>query len=181
MSPTDWQSSKVHELSSLQNQTNSARSRLVQSPDRIKRNITQMTHDVTQEKSSLARYQQQVRSHQSRLDVFGSLERDLKELIDLEKGIELQKAKVEEARRAQSMLQAKLEGKVIEGQGLNSKLQVRLFNSGLLASLKEAFCGITMWPALTDSNWIANCNSPTRSLVDSRNSGGKRGRAPKHA
>ena len=170
----------MHELSSLQNQTNSARSRLVQSPDRIKRNITQMTHDVTQEKSTLARYQQQVRSHQSRLDVFGSLERDLKELIDLEKGIELQKAKVEEARRAQSMLQAKLEGKDIEGQGLNSKLQVRLFNSELIASVEEAVC-VTMWPALTDSNWIANCNSPTRSLVDSRNSGGKRGRAPKHA
>ncbi|RXK41686.1 hypothetical protein M231_00921 [Tremella mesenterica] len=114
---------KMHELATLTSQTTLARSRLVQSPERIKRNISEMTHQVTVEKATLSTYQQQARSHQNRLEVFGGLERDLKELIDLEKTIEQQKIKVEEARRSQSALQARLEGKNIEGQGLKSKLE----------------------------------------------------------
>jgi kinetochore protein Nuf2 len=114
----------MQEITSLTNQTSSARSRLVQSPDRIKRHISEMSSHVSKDKSDLADLQRKAREHGNRLEVITGLEMDLKGLIDLEKGIDEQRAKVEEARRAGSMLRGKLEGKEIEGQSLEARLGV---------------------------------------------------------
>ncbi|GFZ48113.1 Probable kinetochore protein NUF2 [Saitozyma sp. JCM 24511] len=114
---------KGHELSTLQLQVTSTRSRLVQSPDRIKRHISEMSHNVSAEKATLNNFQRKGRELGNRLEVIGGLEMDLKGLIDLAKGIDTQRGKLEEARRGMLALNAKLEVKRIESQGLNARLE----------------------------------------------------------
>lgn len=113
----------MNDLNQVNVQISSARSRLVQSPDRIKKHINEMSHTATNEKQTLAAFQRKARELSKRVDIINSLEMDLKGLIDLEKGIEDQRAKVEEARRSMLTLRARLEGKNIESQGLVTKLE----------------------------------------------------------
>lgn len=82
-----------------------------------------MSHTVSQEKGTLGAFQRKARELGNRVDVINTLETDLRGLIDLEKGIEDQRTKVEEARRSMLTLRARLEGKNIESQGLTTKLQ----------------------------------------------------------
>lgn len=116
------QTGRVNDLNQLNVQISSARSRLVQSPDRIKKHISEMSHGVSADKNTLGTFQRKARELGKRVEIFHSLEMDLKGLIDLEKGIEDQRAKVEEARRSMLTLRARLEGKNIESQGLTTKL-----------------------------------------------------------
>ncbi|ORY20756.1 Nuf2 family-domain-containing protein [Naematelia encephala] len=118
----DLAATKQHELTSLTQHSVQARSRLVQSPDRIKRHISEMSSSVAAEKSTLASFQRKARELGNRLEVYGGLEMDLKGLIDLEKGIDEQRGRVEETRRSMLALKAKLEGKEIESQGMAARL-----------------------------------------------------------
>jgi len=120
----DDQASKTHELTTLQSSLASAKSRLVQSPDRIKKHISEMSYTVSQERSSLQAHQRKARELAHRLEVIGGMEVDVKGLIDLEKGIEIQRGRVEEARRNVVSLKGKVEGMDIEIKSLDAKLSV---------------------------------------------------------
>lgn len=122
--PADDQASKTHELTTLQSSLASAKSRLVQSPDRIKKHISEMSYTVSQERSSLQAHQRKARELAHRLEVIGGMEVDVKGLIDLEKGIEIQRGRVEEARRNVVSLKGKVEGMDIEIKSLDAKLSV---------------------------------------------------------
>ncbi|OWZ59789.1 hypothetical protein LQV05_000648 [Cryptococcus neoformans] len=110
-------------VTQLEIQIGSAKSRLVQSPDRIKRHISEMSFAIQSEKAKLASFQQKTRELTNRLEVIGALEVDLRGLIDLEHSIQDQRAKTEEAKRSKSALEARLEGRQIESQGLAAKLE----------------------------------------------------------
>ncbi|KIR30828.1 kinetochore protein Nuf2 [Cryptococcus deuterogattii 99/473] len=110
-------------VTQLELQIGSAKSRLVQSPDRIKRHISEMSFAIQSEKAKLASFQQKTRELTNRLEVIGALEVDLRGLIDLEHSIQDQRAKTEEAKRSKSALEARLEGRQIESQGLAAKLE----------------------------------------------------------
>ncbi|KAE8541412.1 hypothetical protein D1P53_002771 [Cryptococcus gattii VGV] len=110
-------------VTQLELQIGSAKSRLVQSPDRIKRHISEMSFAIQSEKAKLASFQQKTRELTNRLEVIGALEVDLRGLIDLEHSIQGQRAKTEEAKRSKSALEARLEGRQIESQGLAAKLE----------------------------------------------------------
>ncbi|WVQ85925.1 hypothetical protein IAT38_008093 [Cryptococcus sp. DSM 104549] len=111
-----------HLATQVNMQISSTKARLVQSPDRIKRMIAEMSYTLSSEKAKLASYQHKARELSNRLEVIAALEIDLRGLIDLEKGIDEQRAKVEEAKRVMSALKARLEAKEIESQGLTAKL-----------------------------------------------------------
>ena len=83
-----------------------------------------MSTTVATERATYASFQRKARELGNRLEVIGGLEMDLKGLIDLEKGIDEQRGKVEEARRAMMVLKARLDGKKIEGEGLTARLDV---------------------------------------------------------
>nr|ODN96013.1 kinetochore protein Nuf2 [Cryptococcus depauperatus CBS 7855] len=112
-----------HLITQLELQIGSAKSRLVQSPDRIKRHISEMAYAVQTEKTKLASFQQKARELTTRLEVYASFEVDLRGLIDLEHSIQEQKTKVEETKRNKSVLEGKLEAKHIESQGLLAKIE----------------------------------------------------------
>ncbi|OCF43622.1 kinetochore protein Nuf2 [Kwoniella heveanensis CBS 569] len=128
----DQAAHNAHLNTQLSQQILSTKSRLVQSPDRIKRQISEMHSAVSHEKSKLASFQVKARELANRLEVIGSLENDLKGLIDLEKGILEQKAKVEEHRRSKTLLESKKEGREIELASLVEKtkqLQTQFSNA----------------------------------------------------
>lgn len=82
-----------------------------------------MSFAIQSEKAKLASFQQKTRELTNRLEVIGALEVDLRGLIDLEHSIQDQRAKTEEAKRSKSALEARLEGRQIESQGLAAKLE----------------------------------------------------------
>jgi kinetochore protein Nuf2 len=83
-----------------------------------------MSSSVAAEKATLSNFQRKGRELGNRLEVIGGLEMDLKGLIDLSKGIDAQRGKLEEARRGMLGLNRKLEVKKIESQGLSARLEV---------------------------------------------------------
>ncbi|WRT70674.1 uncharacterized protein IL334_007672 [Kwoniella shivajii] len=119
----DQAAHNAHLNTQVQQQILSAKSRLVQSPDRIKRQISEMTYTLSNEKGKLSSFQLKARELSNRLEVISSLEMDLKGLIDLQKSIEEQKQKVEEAKRTESNLKSKTELKEMELKNLQSKYQ----------------------------------------------------------
>lgn len=118
------QSAKLHELTTLTTATAQAKSRIVQSPDRIKRYISDMASTVAREKATLAECQRKAREHGNRLEVINALELDLKGLIDLEKQVDEQRSKLEEGKRAQLALRARLERMEVESQALGARTTV---------------------------------------------------------
>ncbi|ORX41026.1 Nuf2 family-domain-containing protein [Kockovaella imperatae] len=114
--------SKNNEQTVLSQNTALARSRLVQSPDRIKRHISEMSSTVSAEKASLASIQRKTHDLSSRLEIIGTLESDLKGLIEMERKVEQQKSKVEEMKRNLMKLRGGCEGKQIEADGLKARL-----------------------------------------------------------
>ena len=81
---------------------------------------------VTAERGSLQSHQRKARELSHRLDVIGGLEVDLKGLIDLERGIDVQRIRAEEARRAVQHLRTRLDTQNIEARGMEAKLAVSL-------------------------------------------------------
>ncbi|CAD6564978.1 MAG: kinetochore-associated Ndc80 complex subunit nuf2 [Tremellales sp. Tagirdzhanova-0007] len=125
--------SKMEDITNLTSQAAQARSRLVQSPERIKRHIADMSSSTAAEKAALAGYQRKARELGNRIDVIAGLEMDLKGLIDLEKGIDEQRGKVEEAKRAMQALEERMSAKTIEFKGHEARLEQlerQLHNAG---------------------------------------------------
>lgn len=81
-----------------------------------------MTFSVTSDKTTLASFQRKAHELGKRLEIISLLENDIRGLIDLEKGVETQQAKLDEARRAMMSLKARLEGKDIESQSLVTRI-----------------------------------------------------------
>ena len=117
----------MHDVTTATGQAAHARSRLVQSPDRIKRHIVDMSTAAANEKASLASYQRKARELGNRIEVIAGLEMDLRGLIELEKGIDEQRGKVVEAKRALSSLKEKLDAKKIESEGHEARLNASIF------------------------------------------------------
>ena len=83
-----------------------------------------MSSHLAVEKATLASYQRKSRELSSRLDIIANLEVEVKGLVDLEKGIDEQRGKVEEAKRNLESLRKKLDNKNIESNGLDARLSV---------------------------------------------------------
>lgn len=124
----------MHEHTILTAATAQAKSRIVQSPDRIKRYISDMATTVAREKATLAERQSKAREHGNRLEVISALELDLKGLIDLEKQVDEQRTKFEEGKRAQLALRAKLERMQVESQALSARTDVSRIRSWGISS-----------------------------------------------
>ena len=117
-----------------------------------------MSNNVSAEKATLASFQRKAREHGNRLDVIGGLEMELKGLIDLAKGIDEQKSKVEQTNRGITGLQGKMEGKKIESEGLDARLKVGLRTLHDSLDLTRCSCR---------SNSRGNCKMPPTSSRDS--------------
>ncbi|WVW80872.1 hypothetical protein I302_102862 [Kwoniella bestiolae CBS 10118] len=117
----DQAAHNAHLNTQIQHQILSTKSRLVQSPDRIKKQITEMTLSLSSEKARLSSFQLKARELSNRLEVITSLELDLKNLIDLQKTIEGQKSKIEESKRAKTSWVSKKESKEMELKNLQSR------------------------------------------------------------
>ena len=83
-----------------------------------------MSSTVAAEKSCLASIQRKTRDLENRLEIIGGLEGDLKGLIELERKVDEQRAKVEEMKRGLMRMKAGCEGKQIESEGLKARLDV---------------------------------------------------------
>ena len=142
----------MEDITNLTSQAAQARSRLVQSPERIKRHIADMSSSTAAEKAALAGYQRKARELGNRIDVIAGLEMDLKGLIDLEKGIDEQRGKVEEAKRAMQALEERMSAKTIEFKGHEARLEV-----GLERLIRPEL-------TLVGSNWNVNYTMRARSF-----------------
>lgn len=118
------QSNVAQEIGQLQIKHNSARSRLVQSPERIKRYISDMSGDLATEKKQLSDRQRAARDLQNRNEIICNLERDLRDLIEISRGIETRRSKLAEAQRVKSSAIGKLDQRKIESQGHETRLDV---------------------------------------------------------
>ena len=81
-----------------------------------------MSTNLTYEKTTLSEHQRKTRELQNRLDIITNLERDLRDLIELSRGIVERRRKFAEAERVKSTTIARLESKKIESQNLESTL-----------------------------------------------------------
>jgi kinetochore protein Nuf2 len=88
-----------------------------------------MTVTVSHERNALQAHQRKAREFAHRLEVIGGLEMDMKGLIDLEKGIEVQKGKVEAVRRSVMDLQSKMGLQESERKNMTARLAVRILTS----------------------------------------------------
>jgi kinetochore protein Nuf2 len=123
---TQAQSNTSQEINQLQIKHTAARSRLVQSPERIKRYISDMSSDFSNEKKQLSDRQRTARDFQNRNEIIVNLQRDLQDLIELSRGIETRRSKLAETQRIKSSAIGKLDQKKIESQGHDAKLDVSL-------------------------------------------------------
>jgi kinetochore protein Nuf2 len=87
-----------------------------------------MSHMVATERATLTSHQRKGREHGQRLEVISGLEVDLKGLIDLEKNIDVQRIRVEEARRNVVMLRTRVDNQTIECQSMASRVEVGHFS-----------------------------------------------------
>jgi hypothetical protein len=62
------------EMATLSNDINAARSRLVQSPDRLRRTISELSRNTNSEKALLSSFQTKARDLGMKLDQIGALE-----------------------------------------------------------------------------------------------------------
>lgn len=97
-----------------------------------------MSITVQNERSTHASYVKKSRELGNRLEVISGLETELKGLIDLEKGIESERTRVEEAKRSMQILQGKIENKKIESKGMDDRLTVSFFFEGRSAKKTQA-------------------------------------------
>lgn len=79
---------------------------------------------VATERSTLLSHQRKAREYSQRLEAIGRLEVDLKSLIDLEKGIDVKRIKVEEARRSVVATRSRMDHQESESKGMIAKLGV---------------------------------------------------------
>lgn len=99
-----------------------------------------MSSTVSHERATHASYVQKGRELAKRLEIISVLEMELKGLIDLEKGIEIERGRVEDARRGMQKLVGDIESKKIESKGLDDRQAVSdcdsLFSFALSSSKK---------------------------------------------
>jgi kinetochore protein Nuf2 len=131
LSVANEQTAWSQEITQITQKLASTRSRLVQSPERIKRTISEMSTNLSTEKTTLGSHQRKTRELQNRLEIINVLERDLRDLIELSRGIVERKRKLAEAERAKSQTIARLDAKEIESQSLDAKLSVCCFSYSL--------------------------------------------------
>ncbi|KAL1410055.1 kinetochore-associated Ndc80 complex subunit nuf2 [Vanrija albida] len=112
---------KSRELAVLQQNTLSARSRFVRSPDRIKGQIRQMSEQLAAERSTHAGYVRSAAEHTKRNTIITGLEAELKRLIELEREIESQRGKAEAGRRRRTALRTQLEQVNIEQEAAKER------------------------------------------------------------
>jgi hypothetical protein len=89
-----------------------------------------MSTNLTHEKSILSNHQRKTRELQNRLDIITNLERDLRDLIELSRGIAERRNKLGEAERTKASTIARLDQKKIDLTSLDAKLAVSWFQSG---------------------------------------------------
>lgn len=109
------------ELVQIQQQTREAKSRIVRSPERIKRHISDMSSTVANDRQMYASLVAKNRDLAKRLEVYNGLETQLRGLIDLEKEIETQRSVVEEGRKKVAQLRSAVEHASIEGESLGER------------------------------------------------------------
>lgn len=83
-----------------------------------------MSTNLSTEKTTLGSHQRKTRELQNRLDIINNLERDLRDLIELSRGIVERRRKFAEAERVKSTTIARLESKKVESQSWDTKLSV---------------------------------------------------------
>ncbi|CED82315.1 kinetochore protein nuf2 [Phaffia rhodozyma] len=76
------------EITALSNDIEAANSRLVRSPERVRRNILDLAERTNNEKQLLGNYLRKGRELGMKLEVIGSLEQEIRELIDIQKEAE---------------------------------------------------------------------------------------------
>lgn len=105
----------------MEARTNEAKARLVQSPDRIRKNISEMGFQVATEKDELKRTTEKLHEHTKRLEVLQGLETELKRLIVLGNMIATEQQTTEQLRRDKEELQAAVDQARIEGEQLKER------------------------------------------------------------
>lgn len=105
-------------LEDLEARINEAKGRLVRSPDRLRKTISEMSYQVAAQKEELGRTTEKLHEHTKRLEVLQGLETELKRLIILGKEIAAQQETTEQLRRNKEKLQAAVDQARTEGERL---------------------------------------------------------------
>jgi kinetochore protein Nuf2 len=111
------------ELNQLSQQIKDAKARIVRSPDRIRRHISDMSHHVANERQQHTALVAKSRELAKRLEVYGSLEAELRSLVELEREIETQRTLVDEATKKRTALQSNVEHARIEGESQGERIK----------------------------------------------------------
>lgn len=113
----------TRELGQLQQQTREAKSRLVRSPDRLKRHLSEMSSAVAADRAAHSSTVTKGRELSKRLEVYKSLEADVRGLVDLEREIEAQRTKVDKLKHDRTALRGRVEQAKIEREGLAERIK----------------------------------------------------------
>lgn len=108
-------------LDDIEARTNEAKGRLVRSPDRIRKNISEMARQVAAQKEELNHTAEKLHEHTKRLEVLKSLETELRRLITLGNMVASQQETTEGLRRDKEKLQAAIDQARTEGERLKER------------------------------------------------------------
>jgi len=105
--------SLVREIELTTNAINSIRSRIVQSPDRIKKHIAQMGRDSQLERTAVNSTEAKIRALRSKLDALGVFEQDMKKINDILKSVHSEHTQLEQLYQRQQTFKSELDDKRI--------------------------------------------------------------------
>lgn len=107
-------SSQKLDQTQLEQQTRDMKSRIVRSPERIKRHLSEMASQVAADRQTHAASVAKTRDLSKRLEVYSALETELRGLIELERDIETQRKLVADKSLERTTLRTTVENTQIE-------------------------------------------------------------------
>ncbi|KAF8185055.1 Nuf2 family-domain-containing protein [Mycena galopus ATCC 62051] len=108
------------------------RSRIVQSPERMKKNITQMSSTAIEDKQTVAMHEAKARDLQAKINAFSNIEKDVRSCIEQLQTIEKEVCSLQDSQKELHELKDLCEGKQIERKELHlrqERVQKQLSNA----------------------------------------------------
>ncbi|KAJ7273400.1 Nuf2 family-domain-containing protein [Mycena rebaudengoi] len=109
------------EVASISDAMTRTRSRIVQSPERIKRTITTMTSTAIEDKQMVAMHETKARDLQAKINALSNIEKDVRGCVEQLQTIEKEVRSLEDSQKELHELKDLLEGKEIERKELSLK------------------------------------------------------------
>ncbi|KAF7359470.1 hypothetical protein MSAN_01289800 [Mycena sanguinolenta] len=114
------------EIASMSEAMARTRSRIVQSPERIKRNITTMTTSAVEDKQQVAQNEAKARDLQAKINAFSNIEKDVRGCIEQLQTIEKEVHSLQESQKELHELKDLCDSKQIERKELHLRQEVAI-------------------------------------------------------